>query len=70
MSTEESNYGAEGKEGHTAVYSQKADMADFKNEAIDAENAEHNMTVIQAVKQYPMATFWAFVMACTIVCNI
>jgi SP family general alpha glucoside:H+ symporter-like MFS transporter len=35
--------------------------------AIEAENAEHNMGVIEAVKAYPMATFWAFVMSFTIV---
>ena len=35
--------------------------------AIDAENLEHNMTVWQAVKAYPAASFWAFVMSCTIV---
>ena len=35
--------------------------------AIDAEQAEHNMTVIQAVKAYPAASWWAFVMSCTIV---
>ncbi|PPQ97263.1 hypothetical protein CVT26_000655 [Gymnopilus dilepis] len=35
--------------------------------AIDAENAEHSMTVLQAVRAYPMATFWAFVMSSTIV---
>jgi MFS transporter, SP family, general alpha glucoside:H+ symporter len=35
--------------------------------AIDAENAEHNMGVIDAVKAYPAAAWWAFVMSCTIV---
>ena len=35
--------------------------------AIEAENAEHNMGVIDAVKAYPAASFWAFVMSCTIV---
>ena len=35
--------------------------------AIDAENAEHAMTVLQAVRAYPMACFWAFIMAFTIV---
>lgn len=38
-----------------------------KAAAIEAENAEHNMTVPQAVKEYPMAAIWAFVMSCTIV---
>jgi SP family general alpha glucoside:H+ symporter-like MFS transporter len=35
--------------------------------AIDAENIEHNMTVLQAVKAYPSASWWAFVMSATIV---
>lgn len=35
--------------------------------AIDAERIEHDMTVLQAVKAYPAASFWAFVMSCTIV---
>ena len=35
--------------------------------AIDAEQVEHNMTVIEAVKAYPAASWWAFVMSCTIV---
>lgn len=35
--------------------------------AMDAEVAEHNMTVLEAVKAYPAASWWAFVMSCTIV---
>lgn len=35
--------------------------------AIDAENIEHNMTVLGAVKAYPAASWWAFVMSATIV---
>ena len=35
--------------------------------AIDAEEVEHSMTVLQAVKAYPAASWWAFVMSCTIV---
>ena len=54
--------------GHESVYATKADIADYKADAILAENAEHDMTVLQAVKAYPMASFWAFVMSCTIVC--
>ena len=52
---------------HTAVYAEKADVADYKADAIEAENAEHNMTVLQAVRAYPMASFWAFIISCTIV---
>lgn len=43
-------------------------MGAFRADAIAAENAEHSMTVLEAVKAYPMATFWAFVMSFTIVC--
>ena len=35
--------------------------------AIDAEKIEHDMTVLQAVRAYPAASWWAFVMSCTIV---
>jgi SP family general alpha glucoside:H+ symporter-like MFS transporter len=35
--------------------------------AIDAEEVEHTMTVPQAVMAYPAASWWAFVMSCTIV---
>lgn len=35
--------------------------------AIDAENTEHRMGVWEAVKAYPAASWWAFVMSATIV---
>lgn len=35
--------------------------------AINAEDLEHEMTVLQAVRAYPAASWWAFVMSCTIV---
>lgn len=46
---------------------EKASAADYKADAVEAENAEHNMGVLEAVRAYPMASFWAFVMSCTIV---
>tara|TARA_R110002060_G_scaffold62146_2_gene71575 strand:+ start:1187 stop:1750 length:564 start_codon:yes stop_codon:yes gene_type:complete len=54
---------------HENVYDldEKAKIADFKADAIEAENTEHNMGVLEAVRAYPMASFWAFVMSCTIV---
>ncbi|CAJ2508052.1 Uu.00g092380.m01.CDS01 [Anthostomella pinea] len=52
---------------HKDVYDEKAGVTDYKAGAIEAENAEHDMTVLQAVKAYPMATFWAFVISCTII---
>ena len=52
---------------HVGNLDEKAHAADFKADAIEAENAEHNMGVLEAVRAYPMASFWAFVMSCTIV---
>lgn len=41
------------------------------NAAYEAENEEHQMTVIQALKAYPMACFWAFIMAfCIVSCTV
>lgn len=52
---------------HTADLDEKAKPSAYKADAIEAENAEHDMGVLEAVKLYPMATFWAFVMSTTIV---
>ncbi|KAL1296497.1 hypothetical protein AAFC00_000009 [Neodothiora populina] len=52
---------------HHDAFPEKSSAAEMKADAIEAENAEHNMTVIEAVKAYPMASFWAFVMSCTII---
>ncbi|KAJ1338786.1 MFS transporter SP family general alpha glucoside:H+ symporter [Microdochium nivale] len=41
--------------------------SDYKASAMEAESAEINMGVIEAVKAYPMAATWAFVMSCTII---
>jgi len=46
---------------------EKAAAANIKADAIEAENAEHALGVIDAVKAYPMATLWAFVVSCTII---
>ncbi|ORY34545.1 putative maltose porter [Naematelia encephala] len=43
------------------------DPSGFKADAVEAENAEHAMTVLEAVRAYPMACFWAFFMSCTII---
>ncbi len=51
-----------------SIYAEKADVVDYKADAILAENAEHDMTVLGAVNAYAMASFWAFVLSCTIVC--
>ncbi|KAK6066169.1 sugar porter family MFS transporter [Seiridium cupressi] len=52
---------------HAADLDEKAVAADYKADAVEAENAEHRMTVLEAVRAYPMASFWAFVMSCTII---
>jgi SP family general alpha glucoside:H+ symporter-like MFS transporter len=54
----------------TANLDAKAQAAQYKMAAIEAENAEHDMGVLQAVKEYPMAAWWAFVMSCTIVSHL
>jgi len=41
--------------------------AQYKADAVEAENTEHNMSVLEAAKAYPMACFWAFVMSFTII---
>ena len=56
----------EGKGHHTQVENviepdEKAAAANMKADAIEAENAEHALGVIAAVKAYPMATLCAFV---------
>ncbi|OXG99758.1 MFS transporter, SP family, general alpha glucoside:H+ symporter [Cryptococcus neoformans A1-35-8] len=42
---------------------EKAGSVDYKAGAMEAENAEHAMTVLEAVRAYPMACFWAFIMS-------
>ena len=37
------------------------------NDAVDGENREHEMGMLAAIKQYPWACFWAFIMCFTIV---
>ena len=52
---------------HSADLDEKAKLAAYKSGAIEAENAELNMGVLEAVRLYPMATFWAFIMSTTII---
>jgi SP family general alpha glucoside:H+ symporter-like MFS transporter len=59
--------GAFSQMDHAYDLDEKARIADYKADAVEAENAEHNMGVLDAVRAYPMASFWAFVMSCTIV---
>ncbi|KAK5659449.1 hypothetical protein OQA88_650 [Cercophora sp. LCS_1] len=52
---------------NSADLDEKAKLAEYKAGAIEAENAELNMGVLEAVRLYPMASFWAFVMSTTII---
>ena len=52
------------------MFGEKSEAAENRANAIEAENVEHNMTVLQAVKAYPMASFWAFIMSFTIVSSL
>lgn len=49
---------------------EKAQLDQYKAAAMEAENAEHNMGVPEAVRAYPMAALWAFIMSCTIVSRV
>lgn len=48
----------------------EAKLEAYKAAAMEAEVAEQQSGVVQAVKEYPMAALWAFVMSCTIVRQI
>ena len=51
-------------------YHHQAEVLDDKDLMTDAQNAEnrdHEMTMFQAIKDHPMACFWAFVFCFTIV---
>ncbi|KAM0239467.1 hypothetical protein ACHAP5_008323 [Fusarium lateritium] len=51
---------------HAYDVENKKAMNDMQG-AIDAETQEHNMTVLEAVRAYPAASFWAVNMSCTII---
>jgi hypothetical protein len=55
------------KSTHEHVGDIHKDDVQFKADAMEAENSEHAMTVLQAVRAYPMACLWAFIMSSTIV---
>ncbi|KAF6794643.1 MFS sp general alpha glucoside:H+ symporter [Colletotrichum sojae] len=52
---------------HTAGLDHDAKISSYKQDAIDAEQAEFNMGVLEAVRLYPMASLWAFIMSTTII---
>ncbi|PVH93650.1 putative maltose permease MAL61 [Periconia macrospinosa] len=69
MSTEEKATTTEVEAQHTSTgeYDAPEKTEYSRAGAIDAERIEHDMTVLQAVKAYPAASWWAFVMSCTII---
>lgn len=52
------------------VYDADEKLDYSRSGAIDAERIEHDMTVLQAVKAYPAASWWALVMSSTIVSSL
>jgi hypothetical protein len=55
---------------HAYDVDEKSRYADMKADAVEAENAEHALGVISAIRGYPMAATWAFVFSCTIVSGV
>lgn len=52
---------------HAADLDEKAKPSAYKADAMEAETVEQKMGVIEAIKLYPMAALWAFVMSTTII---
>lgn len=67
MTTIEPNGEKKSYDGEIEAKENTGTVSQFKADAVEAETAEYNMTVMEAVKAYPMACFWAFVMSSTIV---
>lgn len=57
------------EQAYNADVDEKQKAMDNKADAMEAEQAELNLGVIDGVKAYPMAALWAFIMSCTIVCS-
>ena len=65
---EKDETGRQGSHGHVEVsQSEVLGNLDLMNDAIEGENREHKMGTWAAVKAYPMAFLWAFIMCFTIV---
>jgi SP family general alpha glucoside:H+ symporter-like MFS transporter len=65
--SEKSSAGPYGDNDKIEVVHVDEKIGDNTAEAMEAEAAEHNMGLLEAVRAYPMACFWAFVMSFTIV---
>lgn len=58
----------QGSHGHVEVgQSEVLANLDLMNDAIEGESREHKMSVWSAVKAYPWACLWSFIMCFTIV---
>jgi SP family general alpha glucoside:H+ symporter-like MFS transporter len=53
-----------GQKDNTAFHTE---LKEHTNNAVDAENREHEMGMWEAAKTYPWACLWAFIMCFTIV---
>ena len=49
------------------IHSEVLGNRDLMSDAVDGENREHDMGTWEALKNYPWASFWAFIMCFTIV---
>ncbi|GAB7353361.1 hypothetical protein MBLNU459_g3844t1 [Dothideomycetes sp. NU459] len=49
------------------LHAEVLENPDLLNDAFQGENREHEMGVLEAIKTYPMACFWAFIMCFTII---
>lgn len=61
------------KHDHTEIHADHHEVLEDKetlNHAYEAENREHEMALWEAIKTYPWACFWAFIMCFTIVCKL
>ena len=57
-------------EGVTPAAAHVLASHELMSDAIDGEARDHEMTLTQAVKRYPWACFWAFLMCFTIVMQV
>ncbi|WWC62290.1 uncharacterized protein I303_104886 [Kwoniella dejecticola CBS 10117] len=61
------DYNEKGQVEHVNDVSVTKGHNEMKADAMEAEKMEHQMTVLEAVRAYPMACFWAFIMSFTII---
>lgn len=67
MSEEKSKIDFQNNDQVGVHHSELMVSADLMTDAVDGENREHEMGMLAAIKQYPWACLWAFIMCFTIV---